>query len=219
MLAATPSSLGVVAVSLPAQMRPAIAPVPFGWHLRLSILGAAVIVSCIFSGLVDHLMGLTLPDNSITFAALIAFLSVVFWARHVGRADSGGAGKATALCPALLTVVSSLAPTRPGHAPMPASVGDRDWSDAWRDTARGAVLAVAAAITAASVRHDRLSERSVRNAAGVLFLLVGLWMLIIGALGWRPVTAAVTVLVVLAAAGSAAFGPARERAPTPWSAG
>ncbi len=81
------------------------------------------------------------------------------------------------------------------------------------------MLAVAAAITAASVRHDRLSERSVRNAAGVLFLLVGLWMLIIGALGWRPVTAAVTVLVVLAAAGSAAFGPARERAPTPWSAG
>lgn len=189
MLAVTLISLGVVFVAVLGDRSQLITETDAS-HRRWWVLWSGVgITAFLVHGLsvtVGHFPGLPLPDNPFAFAAAIAFVL----SASVGLAD--------------VTVLAGV-----------AMAGDHSRAGVWIGAAVGMVLVGGVAVAAGAALPTRLPERSLHILAGVLFLLVGLWMLFNGVPGGRSVAVAVTVLVALAAVGTAVFGLARERAPTP----
>lgn len=174
------------------------------WWVVLSGVAIAAFMVHGISVTVGHFLGLTLPARPIAAVAGVAFIGFAAWTWREG--NSAASGQATVREPrfVLFAVVSSVLLAELGDKTMLATVAlasDRNWLGVWLGATAGMVLADAVAIAAGMVLHRRLPAHLLHGAAGLLFLVFGLWMLLDEALGWRPVAiAAVAGLVLVASA-------------------
>ncbi|OBA64425.1 hypothetical protein A5647_02365 [Mycobacterium sp. 1100029.7] len=217
MLAATLLSLGVVFLAElgdRSQLITMTYALRFRWWV---VLSGVTIAACAVHGVsvsVGHFLGATLPARPMAFASAIAFLIFALWAWREGAGDEEAVSSAPEPRFALLTVVSSFALAEMSDKTTLATVtlaSDHDWAGVWLGSTLGMVLADGLAIGAGMLLHRRLPRQLLHLMASVLFLMFGLWMLLDGALGWRPVAVAVTAVVALAAMTAAAAQTRRRR--------
>lgn len=176
------------------------------WWVVLSGVAIAAFMVHGISVTVGHFLGLTLPARPIAAVAGVAFIGFAAWTWREG--NSAASGQATVREPrfVLFAVVSSVLLAELGDKTMLATVAlasDRNWLGVWLGATAGMVLADAVAIAAGMVLHRRLPAHLLHGAAGLLFLVFGLWMLLDEALGWRPVAIAAVAGLVLAASATA----------------
>lgn len=185
------------------------------WWVVLSGVGIAAFGVHGISVVVGHFLGLTLPDRPIAAVAGLAFIGFAVWTWR--ERASTGSGTPVLHEPrfVLATFVPSVVLAELGDKTMLATVAlasDHNWAGVWAGATAGMVLADAVAIAVATVLHRRLPEHFLHDAASLLFLGFGLWMLFDDALGWRiaAVTATATVAMVAVVVTLVRFAPARR---------
>lgn len=183
------------------------------WWVVLGGVGIAAFAVHGISVTVGHFLGLTLPGRPIAAVAGIAFIGFAAWTWREGNNAAAAGAPVREPRFVLFAVVSSVLLAELGDKTMLATVAlasDRSWVGVWLGATAGMVLADAVAIAVGTVLHRRLPEHLLHNAAGLLFLAFGLWMLIDEALDARPVAlASIGALLLLASA--AALRQARLR--------
>jgi putative Ca2+/H+ antiporter (TMEM165/GDT1 family) len=189
------------------------------WWVVLSGVGIAAFAVHGISVTVGHFLGLTLPDRPIAAAAGIAFLCFAVWTWRAGTTAQDDVTAVDEPRFALLAVVSSVVLAELGDKTMLATVAlasDYNWAGVWAGATAGMVAADAVAIVVGAMLHRRLPAHFLNVAASLLFLGFGLWMLFDGALGWRAVAVAATVVVALVTMTVALlrFTPARRAGQT-----
>jgi len=184
------------------------------WWVVLSGVGIASFMVHGLSVTIGHFLGLTLPERPIAFAAAIAFLLFAVWTWREGRAGGGDDVKVAEPRHVLLAVISSFVLAELGDKTMLATIAlasDHNWAGVWIGATAGMVLADGVAIAVAAVLHKRLPEHFLHGLASVLFLLLGLWLLLDGALGLAWVAVGVTGAVAVIATTAAAVTLVRNR--------
>ncbi|AEF38160.1 MAG: TMEM165/GDT1 family protein [Mycolicibacter algericus] len=187
------------------------------WWVVLSGVAIAAFAVHGISVTVGHFLGLTLPTRPIAAVAGVAFIGFGVWTWREGT--SAASGHTTVREPrfVLFAVVSSVLLAELGDKTMLATVAlasDRNWLGVWLGATAGMVLADAVAIAVGTVLHRQLPEQLLHGAAGLLFGVFGLWMLLDEALGWRPVAVgAVAGLMSVASAGALRRVVMRRREP------
>ncbi|MGV0687295.1 TMEM165/GDT1 family protein [Mycolicibacterium thermoresistibile] len=219
MLTATLISLGVVFVAElgdKSQLITMTYALRHRWWVVLSGVGIAALLVHGISVAVGHFLGMTLPERPIAFAAAVAFLLFAAWTWWDGR-DPGGDGVPSVAQTrhVLFAVVSSFVLAELGDKTMLATVAlasEHAWAGVWIGATAGMVLADGVAIAVGAVLNRRLPIRSLHRLAGLLFLVVGLWLLFDAALGWRGVAVAAVGGAVALAGLAATVGYLRGRA-------
>lgn len=184
------------------------------WWVVLSGVGIAAFAVHGISVTVGHFLGLALPARPIAAVAGVAFLGFAVWTWREGNSAAGADAPVREPRFVLLAVVSSVLLAELGDKTMLATVAlasDHSWLGVWLGATVGMVLADAVAIAVGVVLHRRLPAHLLHGAAALLFLTFGVWMLLDGALGWRPVAIASIVALLLLAFGLA-LRRARQRA-------
>jgi putative Ca2+/H+ antiporter (TMEM165/GDT1 family) len=190
-------------------------------HRWWVVLSGVAIASFLVHGLsvtIGHFVGLTLPARPIAFAAAIAFLLFAAWTWRDSRSGDDEVAAVPEPRFVIFAVISSFVLAELGDKTMLATVAlasDHDWTGVWIGATVGMVLADGVAIIAGRLLHRRLPERVLHEAAALLFLLFGLWMLFDSALGWPPVAVACTAGVAAAAVITAAIRWSRSRRNSP----
>src|SRR5262249_14511860 len=113
-----------------------------------------------------------------------------------------------------LAVVSSYVLAELGDKTMLATVAlasDHNWAGVRIGATVAMVLADGLAVLVGALLHPRLPDRMVPGSAGVLFLMVGCWLLPDGGVGWRGLAGVVTSSTAVAAAVVAIVVPMRAR--------
>ncbi|MCV7382317.1 TMEM165/GDT1 family protein [Mycolicibacter longobardus] len=208
MLAAMLISLGVVFLAELGDKSQLITLTYALRHRWWVVLGGVSIAAFAIHGIsvtVGHFLGLTLPARPIAAVAGVAFLGFAVWTWR--ERYNSASGETTVREPrfVLFAVVSSVLLAELGDKTMLATVAlasHHGWLGVWLGATAGMVLADAVAIAAGTVLHRRLPAHLLHSAAGLLFGVFGLWMLLDEALGWRPVAVVSIVgLVLLASSG------------------
>jgi putative Ca2+/H+ antiporter (TMEM165/GDT1 family) len=190
-------------------------------HRWWVVLSGVAIASFLVHGLsvtIGHFVGLTLPARPIAFFAAIAFLLFAAWTWRDSRSDDDEVAAVPEPRFVIFAVISSFVLAELGDKTMLATVAlasDHNWAGVWIGATVGMVLADGVAIIAGRLLHRRLPERFLHEAAALLFLLFGLWMLFDSALGWPSVAVASTAGVAAAAVITAAIRWSRSRRSSP----
>jgi len=177
------------------------------WWVVLSGVAIAAFLVHGLSVTIGHFVGLTLPERPIAFAAAIAFLLFAAWTwRDSRRNDDADVAPVPEPRYVIFAVISSFVLAELGDKTMLATVAlasDHNWAGVWIGATLGMVLADGVAIVVGRLLHRRLPERVLHQAAALLFLLFGLWMLFDSALRWPTVavvsTAGVAAVAVITA--------------------
>lgn len=211
MLAAALLSFGVVLLAElgdKSQLITLAYALRYRWWVVLTGVGIASILVHGISVAVGHFLGLALPERPIAFAAAVAFLIFAVWTWRESGGDVATESLDTQTTPrfVLPAVVSSFVLAELGDKTMLATVAlssDHQWAGVWAGATVGMLVADGVAIAVGRVLHRRLPEQFLHRVASLLFLLFGLWMLLDGALGQRPVaiiaTAGVSLIAVVVA--------------------
>ncbi|MCG5433012.1 TMEM165/GDT1 family protein [Mycobacterium sp. MYCO198283] len=219
MLAATLVSFGVVFLAELGDKSQLIAmtyALRHRWWVVLSGVAVAAFLIHGLSVLVGHFLGLTLPQRPIAVAAALAFLGFAVWTWWDGRRqdDDGPVTAGGAPRYVVLAVISSYLLAELGDKTMLATVAlasEHDWTGVWLGATLAMVVADGLAIALGVALHKQLPERFLHSLAGVLFLLVGLWLLFYSALRMPHVAVVVTVTAALVAIGIGAVRVGRAR--------
>ncbi|QUR69406.1 TMEM165/GDT1 family protein [Mycobacterium spongiae] len=225
MLTATLVSLGVVFLAELGDRSQLIAmayALRYRWWIVLTGVAIAACTAHGVSVAIGHFLGATVPTRPMALASGFAFLifAVWTWRESATGEDSEDQGISTPTASrfALLTVVSPFLLAELGDKTTVATVSlasDHNWLGVWIGTTLGMILADGAAIGVGMLLHQRLPKRLLQIVASLLFLLFGLWMLLDGALGWRPVAVGVVATVVLTAVAAGTAQTLRRRGATP----
>ncbi len=204
MLIATLLSLGVVFVAElgdKSQLITMAYALRHRWWVVLGGVGIAAFVVHGSSVTVGHFLGLALPARPIAAVAGIAFIGFAAWTWRETAAAQPGMPIIREPRLALFAVVSSVVLAELGDKTMLATVAlasDHNWVGVWIGATAGMVLADAVAIAVGTLLHRRLPSHFLHIAAGLLFLVFGLWILFDDALGWRVAAISAIVAVALA---------------------
>lgn len=192
------------------------------WWIVLTGVGLASVLVHGISVAIGHSLGVTLPAHSMAFVAAIAFLGFAVWTWREAGTGHDGAPVVRKPRVALLAVMLSFVLAELTDKTTLATVAlasDHDWVGVWVGSTAGMVLADGLAIVAGILLHRRLPRRLLHMLAGLLFLLFGLWMLLDGALGWRPAAITLTASVAFGAATLAAVRSLHRQRTVSMSAG
>lgn len=215
MLAATLLTLGVVFVAElgdRSQLITMTYALRYRWWVVLSGVALAAFTVHGVSVTIGHFLGTALPPRPLAFASAIAFLAFAVWAWREGTDETVSAAREPRF--AFLTVVSSFALAEMSDKTALATVtlaSHHDWIGVWIGSTLGMVLADGLAIAVGRLLHQRLPEKLLHIAAGLLFATFGLWMLFDSALGWRWMAVAATLTLVVAAGVAAVAQTLRRR--------
>jgi Ca2+/H+ antiporter, TMEM165/GDT1 family len=167
------------------------------------VLSGAAVAAFMVHGLsvtIGHFLGLTLPQRPLAFVAAVVFLAFAIWAWR-GSRDSAVATAGAVPRFVLPAIISSYLLAELGDMTMFASIAlaaNHNWLGVWIGATAAMVAANGLAIAMARMLHRRLPIGLLHRLAGLLFLLLGLWLLFDAALGWPLV--AMTVCTAAAAA-------------------
>jgi putative Ca2+/H+ antiporter (TMEM165/GDT1 family) len=217
MLAATLLTLGVVFVAElgdRSQLITMTYALRYRWWVVLSGVALAAFTVHGASVTIGHFLGAALPARPLAFASAVAFLAFAVWAWREGAGTDETVAAAREPRFAFLTVVSSFALAEISDKTALATVtlaSHHHWVGVWIGSTLGMVLADGLAIAVGRLLHQRLPEKMLHMAAGLLFGTFGLWMLFDSALGWRRVAVAATLAVAVAAAVAAVAQTLRRR--------
>lgn len=217
MLAATLLTLGVVFVAElgdRSQLITMTYALRYRWWVVLSGVALAAFTVHGAAVTIGHFLGAALPARPLAFVSAIAFLAFAVWAWREGAGTDETVSAAREPRFAFLTVVSSFALAEMSDKTALATVtlaSHHDWIGVWIGSTLGMVLADGLAIAVGRLLHQRLPEKLLHIAAGLLFATFGVWMLFDSALGWRWMAVATTVAVVVAAGVAAVAQTVRRR--------
>jgi putative Ca2+/H+ antiporter (TMEM165/GDT1 family) len=206
MLAATVLSLGVVFLAElgdRSQLITMTYALRYRWWVVLTGVAIAAFLAHGVSVTIGHFLGAALPARPLAFVSALAFLIFAVWAWREGT--TGDDDVSTAVEPrfALLAVISSFFLAEISDKTTLATLmlaSDHDWIGVLIGSTVGMVCADGLAIGVGVLLHRRLPRQLLHVLASLLFLMFGLWILLDGALGWRPAAIAVTTTVALAVA-------------------
>jgi Ca2+/H+ antiporter, TMEM165/GDT1 family len=180
------------------------------------VLSGAALAAFMVHGLsvtIGHFLGLTLPQRPLAFVAATVFLAFAIWAwRGSGDSSVTTAGAAPGFV--LPAIISSYLLAELGDMTMFASIAlaaNHNWLGVWIGATAAMVTANGLAIAMARLLHKRLPIGLLHRLAGLLFVLLGLWLLFDAALGWPLVAVTVTTAAAAAALLVSAISAVRRR--------
>jgi putative Ca2+/H+ antiporter (TMEM165/GDT1 family) len=181
----------------------------YRWWVVLGAITAATTAVHLLSVGIGHFLGAALPTHAIGIIAGVAFLAFGLWTLRgdsLSDNEQGKAGRTTA--PAFIAVTSAFLLAELGDKTMLATVtlaAKHDWAGVWIGSTIGMVAADALAIVVGALAGKHLPEHAIAIAAGILFLVMGGWILLQSAFPGASILIVAAGTVAIAAAISAAW--------------
>ncbi|OBA98128.1 hypothetical protein A5662_16365 [Mycobacteriaceae bacterium 1482268.1] len=171
------------------------------WWIVLGGITVATTAVHLISVAVGHYLGAALPTHLLAIFAGVAFVLFGLWTL---RGDSLSDDEATraqrSSAPAFFAVTSAFLLAELGDKTMLATItlaADNDWVGVWIGSTLGMVAADALAIVVGAVAGKHLPERFIQLTAAALFVVFGVYVLVVSFFPTAPAVAVMTIAVVV----------------------
>jgi Ca2+/H+ antiporter, TMEM165/GDT1 family len=188
MIAALLLSFGVIFVAElgdKSQLMAMTYALRYKWWIVLAAITVATTAVHAVSVFFGHFLGLSIPSDMLSICGGLAMLIFGLWTLRGDDLDDDEKTKADRVGTSVfLAVMSSFFLAELGDKTMLATItlaarddGLAEIAGTWLGSTLGMVAADALAILLGAFLGRRLPEKSIRIGAGVLFCLIGLWLL------------------------------------------